>query len=356
LNVKNAYLNYIGANTTDLWLLLGDNAYDKGFAMEYQSNFFNIYRNDLLKNTSLFPTPGNHDYANDPLRQDDHNIPYLSFFSLPKNGECGGVPSGKEEYYSFDYGDIHFICLDAYGEYTNKRFYDTSSSEVLWLKNDLAANQRKWTIAYWHHPPYTMGSHNSDTETDLAAIRTNLIRILERNGVDLILNGHSHDYERSYFVHDHFGMENSFSFIANANSTSSGRYDASANSCPYTSVSGKTKHGTVYVVAGSAGKIGGTQPSFPHAAMYYSNATTGGSLAIEIQGNRLDAKFLAADNTIKDQFTILKDVNKTSAVTAKANQPFTLTASWIGNYSWSTGATTRSITVTQPGPVILIIP
>jgi len=348
VNVKNAYRTYVGSNATDLWLLLGDNAYNAGLDAEYQSNFFNVYKADLLKNIMLFPAPGNHDYANNATRQDDHNIPYLANFTLPKNGECGGLASGKEEYYSFDYGDIHFICLDSYGEENNKRFYDTTSTQILWLKNDLAANQRKWTIVFWHHPPYTMGSHNSDTESDLAAVRMNLNRILERFGVDLVLNGHSHDYERSYLINDHFGLENTFSFATNAVSNSSAKYDGASNSCPYTTTSAKIKHGTVYVVAGSAGQIGGTQGSFPHAAMYYSNATTGGSLALEIEGNRLDAKFIAADNTIKDQFTIVKDVNKTTSVSFAEGQSADLTASWIGNYNWSTGAITRSITVSPP--------
>lgn len=348
VKVRNAYLSFSGQQHTDLWLLLGDNAYDDGTDAEYQSNFFNIYKDNLLKNTLLFPALGNHDYANSSSRQDDHNIPYLSVFSLPKGGECGGLASGKEEYYSFDYGDIHFISLDAYGKEGGKRMSDTSSPQIVWLKKDLAANQRKWTIAYWHHPPYTMGSHNSDTESDLAVIRSNMIRILERYGVDLILNGHSHDYERSYLLKGHFGMENTFSFNNHAVSNSSAKYDGSSNSCPYLSTAAKVNHGTVYVVAGSAGQVGGTSGSFPHAAMFYSNATVGGSLAIEIEGNRLDAKFVAADNTIKDQFTILKDVNKRTVLTAGSGQPITLAASWIGNYKWSTGANSRSITVTPP--------
>ena len=348
VNVKNAYLNYMGSNATDVWLLLGDNAYDNGTTTEFQTKFFNVYKNDLLKNTTLFPALGNHEYANNTTRQDDHNIAYLSLFSLPKNGECGGLASGKEEYYSFDYGDIHFISLDSYGEELNKRFYDTTGAQALWLKNDLSANQRKWTIVYFHHPPYSMGGNNSDTDPELVGVRTKLLRIFERYGVDLVLAGHSHTYERSYLLHDHFGLENTFSFAANAMGNSSGAYNGSTNSCPYISTAAKTKHGTVYVVAGSAGQIGGTQSSFPHAAMYYSNATNGGSLEIEIQENRLDAKFIAADKTIKDQFSIFKDVNKASTVTVSPGQPATLTASWTGNYSWSTGATTKSITVNQP--------
>jgi hypothetical protein len=142
-------------------------------------------------------------------------------------------------------------------------------------------------------------------------------------------------------------LENTFSLATNAYSSSTGKYNGTANSCPYISTSEKTKHGTVYVLSGSAGQIGGTQSSFPHAAMTYSNATTGGSLAIEIEGNRLDAKFVAADNTIKDQFTIFKDVNKKVSLSANPGEPLTLNASWNGNYSWTTGATTHSVTVTQ---------
>ncbi|MGN7824108.1 metallophosphoesterase [Chitinophaga sp. 22536] len=353
--VRDAYLNYVGTAPTDVWLLLGDNAYDGGFDNEYQTNFFNIYKDNLLKNILLFPTPGNHDYDNDPSRQDDHNIPYLANFTLPKNGECGGVASGKEEYYSFDYGDIHFICLDSYGEENNKRFYDTSSTQIQWLKNDLAANNRKWTIAYWHHPPYTMGSHNSDTESELVKVRQNLIRILERYGVDLILNGHSHDYERSYFIRGHYGLENTFSLTTHAVSKSSAKYDSTTSSCPYITSSAKTNHGTVYVVAGSAGQVGGTSSSFPHASSYYANATTGGSLVLEIEGNRLDAKFIAADKTIKDRFTMMKDVNKTTVVNATAGQPLTLSASWPGNYKWDDGSSSRTRTVTPNSTTVYTV-
>jgi acid phosphatase type 7 len=54
-----------------------------------------------------------------------------------------------------------------------------------------------WTVVYFHHPPYTKTSHNSDAEIELIRMRENFIRILERNGVDLVLSGHSHGYEGS---------------------------------------------------------------------------------------------------------------------------------------------------------------
>jgi hypothetical protein len=346
-NVRNQYATYIGSNYTDVWLLLGDNAYDAGTDSEYQSKFFDIYKDDMLKKTVLWPATGNHDYANNATRQNDHNIPYYSHFTLPTNAEAGGVASNTEAFYSYNYANIHFISLDSYGKESNTyRLYDTLGPQVVWLKQDLAANTQQWTIVYWHHPPYTMGSHNSDTESELINVRQNFIRILERYKVDLILCGHSHVYERSRLMKGHYGNESTFSAATNNLSSSSAKYDGSSNSCPYIKNTSTPYNGTVYVVAGSAGQLGGTQTSFPHAAMYYSNATNGGSLALTVEANRLDAKWVCSDGVVRDQFTMEKNVNKTTNVTITSGQSTTLNASWIGNYSWTPGgASTRSINV-----------
>jgi 3',5'-cyclic AMP phosphodiesterase CpdA len=255
------------------------------------------------------------------------------------------VPSNTEAFYSYNWGNIHFLSLDSYGRENNStRLYDTLGAQVTWIKNDLNANTSKWTIAYWHHPPYTMGSHNSDTESELINMRQNFIRILERYGVDMIICGHSHDYERSYLLKNHFGNESSFSVATHAVSSSSGKYNSTANSCPYQTVSGPVNHGTVYVVAGSAGADGGVQAGYPHNAFPFS-VDDGGMLYFEVEDNRLDAKFFRKDNVIADQFTIVKDANKNTTVDINSGQQTVLTASWIGTYNWSTGATTRSITV-----------
>jgi hypothetical protein len=69
-------------------------------------------------------------------------------------------------------------------------------------------------------------------------------------------------------------------------------------------------------------------------------------LYFEIDNNRLDAKFIRRDGVIADKFTILKDVNKKVTVSATVGVPITLTASWPGNYVWSTTATTSSVSIT----------
>jgi hypothetical protein len=348
-NTLTAYRNYLANNSldaADAWLLLGDNAYNDGTDGEYTSNFFNAYGNTILKNHKLYPVPGNHDYANSSTNQSGHNVPYFNIFTLPANAESGGVASGNERYYSYDIGNVHFLALDSYGKENGgtTRLFDTAGAQVTWIKKDLAANTKKWTIAYWHHPPYTMGSHNSDNSSELVNIRQRFIRILERLGVDVILCGHSHDYERSYFLNGYYGNESSFSVSAHTKSGGSGKYDGSSNSCPYFPAAG-ANHGTVYVVSGSAGASGGTQSGYPHNAMPWS-VNDGGMTYIEVQENRLDHKFIRMNGTVWDKFTIMKDVKKTTSRSIASGTPTTLTASWpSGTYRWSNGSTTRSITV-----------
>jgi len=358
-NVVAKYLQYVGTTITNGVLLSGDNAYTSGTEAEFTTNFFNVYQNNIMRNSVFWSAPGNHDYSNgSAARQNDHLVPYYDIFDLPTNGEAGGVPSGTEAFYSFDYGNVHFLSLDSYGKENNAtRLYDTLGAQVQWIKQDLAANDKKWVIAYWHHPPYTMGSHNSDTESELVNIRQNFIRILERMGVDLILTGHSHDYERSKLMKGHYGNETSFNSATHNLSQSSGKYDGSANSCTYLKDSlHNTLQGTVYVVSGSAGQLGGSQASFPHDAMYYSNATNGGSLVLEIEGNRLDAKWVCADGVIRDNFTMIKDASKVKNFAINLGESVTAQASWVGQYNWShNGSTARTQTLTPSSTQTFIV-
>ncbi len=359
-NVRDQLIGYLGDNYMDSWILLGDNAYSSGTDAEFQAEFFNIYKDRFLKQNPLYPAPGNHDYSNgNATRQLDHAVPYYSLFSMPTQGEAGGYPSDTKAFYSFDNGNVHFLSLDSYGkEDSATRLYDTLGAQVQWIKADLAANTNKeWVVAYWHHPPYTMGSHNSDTETELVKIRENFIQILERMGVDLILCGHSHDYERSKLMKGHYGNENSFDSTVHNLSSSSGLYDGSNNSCPYLKDSVANFQGTVYVVSGSAGQLGGAQAGYPHNAMAaYSDATHGGAMVLEVEGNRMDAKWICADGTIRDQFTLMKNANFTKAYTINEGDSVKLTAGFNGRYTWAGAAdTTKSITVYPTDTTVYVV-
>ena len=342
-DVMNEFLNHVGNQYINAWLLLGDNAYNSGTDSEYTSNFFTPYMDErIMKQTPLWPSPGNHDYANSGTNQPLRNLPYYNNFTLPTNGEIGGVPSGTEAFYSYNINNIHFISLDSYGTEVGNKLYDTTGIQATWLKNDLAANTQPWTILYWHHPPFTKGSHNCDTESDLVSVRTKLLRILDRYKVDLVLCGHSHSYERSRLMKGYYQDDSLFSASAHLRDSSSALYNGSVNSCPYIKqTNSPVNEGIVYTVTGSAGKFGGQAAGYPHNAMFYSNTTNGGSTFISVDGNRLDAKFISDAGVIQDQYTIFKNVNRHTSLTINEGRPALLTSSWRGNYNWFPIASTQ---------------
>ena len=295
--VYNAYLAYSGAENTNLWLMLGDNAYTYGTDTEYQNELFDIYP-DFLRHVPLFPTLGNHDgYSADSGTESG---PYYDIFDLPRNGEVGGLASGTEAYYSFDYANVHFICLDSYDS-------DRSANGAMltWLENDLAATTQDWIIAYWHHPPYSKGSHNSDSETNLVDMRENVLPILEDYGVDLVFTGHSHAYERSYLIDSHYGLSSTFSSTYQVDA-GNGREDGDG---AYEKAAATAHAGTVYTVAGSSGKISGG--NLNHPAMYTSLNQLG-SVVLDVNSNRLDVKFLTSTGTVADYYTVIKGADTTA--------------------------------------------
>jgi len=294
VGVRDAYEAFTGSRTTDVWLMLGDNAYYSGTDQEYQQAVFDVYTNEL-RQTVLWSTIGNHESNQDPAPSP--TIPYFLNFSFPQNAEAGGIASGTEGYYSFDYGNIHFVCLDAMTA-TGRL---PGSAMLTWLQYDLAANTNLWLIAFWHHPPYTKGSHNSDTEGELIQMRENAVPILESYGVDLVLSGHSHNYERSYLVNGHYG----YSWELAPNMIKDGGTGRPSGTGAYVKMTNgpSAGKGAVYAVAGSSGwatfRVG------YHPAMLVSELQTG-SMVIDINSNRLDAIFLRETGAIDDSFTIIK--------------------------------------------------
>jgi hypothetical protein len=296
--VRNAYLTFAGTRATDAWLMLGDNAYSNGTDAEYQSAVFNMYPS-ILKQAFLWPTLGNHDTAgstNPPA-----TLPYYQLFTLPTNAEAGGIASGTEDYYSFDRGNIHFVCLDSM---TSDR--SPTAAMATWLRNDLSATAQTWLIAFWHHPPYSKGSHDSDTETQLIEMRQNFLPILEDYGVDLVLTGHSHSYERSFLLDGHYGASNTLTASMIKNSGSGRPGGTGAYGKPSSGIA--PHEGAVYAVAGSSGQASGG--TLNHPAMFISLNQLG-SMVLDVDGNRLDAKFLRETGAIDDSFTILKGADPT---------------------------------------------
>ncbi len=309
--VRDAFYTWTETRTPNLVLQLGDNAYNLGLDTEFQAGMFDIYPS-MLRKTPFWSCLGNHEvYGPSPY-------PYFSIYTLPTAGEAGGVASGTENYYSFDYGNIHFISLDSMTA-ANRT---TNGAMATWLQNDLASTAATWIICFFHHPPYTKGSHDSDNgilndpDPELVEMRENIVPILEAGGVDLVLSGHSHSYERSKLIDGHYGYSNTFvpSMFKNAGN---GRETGVGATGAYTK-DFDAHRGAVYTVAGSSGKTtiwtSGSNALVnpaPHPVMNTSLLTIG-SVVLDIYENRLDAKFISGTGTVDDYFTLIKQGNADS--------------------------------------------
>jgi len=322
--VRDAFLDYTRDTYSDVWLMLGDNAYSDGKDSEYQEAVFENMYEDILINTILWSTPGNHDYRSANLS--DESGPYFDIFSFPKNGEAGGLSSGTEAYYSFDFANIHFVSLDSHDSDR-----DLGSPMLTWLENDLASTTQDWIIAFWHHPPYSKGSHDSDASGHLTEVRENFLPILESYGVDLVLNGHSHAYERSYLLNEHYGYSNT---LNNSMIVDNGDGKSDGDGAYVKTITGsEAGNGAVYCVAGSSGKTSGG--SLDHPAMY-SSLNELGSVLIDVNDNQFDFKFITDQGTIMDYFSIEKEDTSSSDTTITSilnsySQPVSIYPNIIGS-------------------------
>ena len=164
-----------------LVLHLGDLAYSDGTFAELEQAYY-AENAILMSRLPFFSTPGNHDYNTDSA------APYLAGFAPPESG----VPAADiGRYYSFDWGNAHFTSLD-----TNLLGSARAQAMLDWLDADLAATTKHWRIVFFHHPPYPTGFHRGDPLCHAA--RQYINPIVEKHGVQLVLSGHEHGYERTY--------------------------------------------------------------------------------------------------------------------------------------------------------------
>lgn len=153
--------------SVDLAITTGDNAQIYGTEDEYRRFVLGPLR-DLIATKPFWPSVGNHDYYN--LQN------YRRFFDLPN----GGL------YYSFTYGGVLFLSLDS------NRF---DARQRRWLRRTLRGSGARCKVAYFHHPLWSSGRGYRGHSRHLR--RKRFVPLLERGGVDLVLNGHMQNYERS---------------------------------------------------------------------------------------------------------------------------------------------------------------
>lgn len=309
VEVKKSFENSNHIDNTNLWLWLGDNAYRSGTDEEYQERVFSIdYGYDsILRFLPFFAVPGNHDYRSVDRKSDPKNRigTYYDIIDTPTEGQSGGVPSNTKMYYSFDYGNIHFVALNSEAYKPGKL---NLSPMITWLRSDLKQNNKKWLVVFFHQPPYSKGSHNSDRRFTrrMSAMRKVVNPILEGYGTDLVLCGHSHVYERSYLIQGHYGKSKSFNKEKHLLQNKSGYFSEGEHYIKNTEGT-ISNQGTVYVVVGNSGQSA-HNPSLGHPVFYYEEGGPGvcGSLIIDVDGDRLDATYLKKDGSVGEVFTIIK--------------------------------------------------
>lgn len=297
------YINRVNRGNIDFLMHLGDMAYPNGTREEFDKNFFNPYKN-ILKNSVCWATFGNHEGVTS-FSQEGHQLkgldksvgPYYKSFLFPQLAECGGFPSRTEAYYSFDYGPIHFISLNSHDVGREK-----SSQMIAWLKLDLKKidkNKTKWLIAFWHHPPYSKGTHDGDLERKEFQMRNNVLPIIEKAGVDLVLTGHSHIYERSMLINNSYDRPaklSSKSVINPLDGNTEGFYKKSKGL--------NANQGTVYIVAGHSGSY--IAQLFGTSRVMKKSLVKHGSVLVDIDNDKLEARMIDVKGDVLDKFVIDK--------------------------------------------------
>ena len=208
----------------DFVMNCGDNVYESGTDDEYQRYFFPVYNADvagerlgapLLRSVPFYTVIANHDVQGKDERGNEiadfgrnpDALAYYTAMHLPLNGPdtpafptptmgpagridrfraCAGARFPRMANYSFDYGDAHFLCLDS------NRYIDPNGAALrTWIAGDLTATDATWKFVVFHHPPFNVG----DEHYTVQHMRV-LSPLFEAHGVDLVLSGHEHNYQR----------------------------------------------------------------------------------------------------------------------------------------------------------------
>ena len=246
----------------DLVLTTGDNVYYSGNAREVRQNYF-VPMASLIDHVPVYPSLGNHDVIT------GNGSPFLDSLYLPVNDA-----DGSERFYSFDRGNCHFISLEV-----TDRVGDLSpgSRQYQWLVRDLERTAATWVICYFHHPLYSDSSHG-----DGPLLQVHLAPLFDEYGVDVVLSGHDHTYQRTYPMRGGLVLDDQME-------------------PNYTD-----PQGTIYVVTGGGGAtLYGLRPSQRLAA----GESRRHVVIFDVVGNELNLSAVDHNGSVFDRMKITKGVS-----------------------------------------------
>jgi acid phosphatase type 7 len=271
---------YAYKSNPDFIMNTGDNVYENGLDNEYARYFFPVYNSDvadlhagapLLRSVPFYTVIANHDAptkaadgsneANFDLYRD--SLAYYTSMYLPLNGpatlksptpivgsdaplvdefkQCAGPRFPGMANYSFDYGDVHFLCIDS-----NQYVDPTDSALQSWIEADLSGTDAIWKFVVCHHPAFNVGAeHYAEQHMRV------LCPIFEKHGVDIVLHGHEHTYQRTQPIKfvptdmSRASVTNSKNRLVPGKFTVDYAYDGVSNTKP---------DGIIYLTTGAGGK------------------------------------------------------------------------------------------------------
>jgi predicted phosphodiesterase len=320
----------------DLVVVPGDLVYEHGLVSEYDTNFWPVYNADktseagvpMMRSIPFVSVPGNHDLDNRNMDKYPDGLAYYFFWNQPLNGPLGveGGPivpaliatdANRKSFmdvagdayprmanYSFDYGNAHWTILDSnpYVDWTNKELND-------WVANDLAAAKNAtWRFVMFHHP----GFNSSREHYEQQHMRL-LSPIFEAGNVDVVFNGHLHNYQRSFPLTFTPDKKGTLLIGGKDGKTIRGRVvngiwklDKSFN--------GKTRtkpKGIIYLVTGAGGQklYNVEQNDDPDSWQKFTDKFVSNvhSLTIaDVDGKSLTIRQVTADGKVLDKFKVTK--------------------------------------------------
>lgn len=317
--IQNQLAALMEQEPVDFAVVAGD--VDQGTGNAYDNVFFGVYKNMLARDCH-YTAIGNHDIIA------NGGADFFDSFYQPTNNA-----QQSEHYYSFSWGNAKFICLDSNGDYS------IGSDQHNFLLDELKCRDQEWLFVYMHHPPWTNAwdltyyvpfqpFYQYDGNDDM---RTALVPYFEQYGVDFVLNGHAHCYQR--------GELNGIHYVISGGGGTSTLDQHTCMTSPSNLACAPNIQQELYV---------------NEYVRFTINGDTASYATIDLQGHVIDTvsviktwtPYSAAMTTVGASTAVATDGSATIAVTG----PFAPYA-----YQWSTGATTGTVTGLAAGSYTVTI-
>jgi hypothetical protein len=324
----------------DFVMIPGDIVYERGRATEYRENFWPVYNADaaspgtgapLLRSTLFTAAPGNHDIANRNLERYPDGLAYFFYWFQPLNGPAGNEgdphvpklagPDANEKAFadaagksyprmgnfSFDYANAHWTVIDSnpYVDWSNAGLRD-------WVARDLAgAANATWRFVAFHHPGFSSAREHYEQQ-----MMRKIADVLETGRVDLVFNGHVHNYQRSYPLRFAAGGEGDDKPLRakDGKPAARGKLLVPGHWTLDKSFDGSSQtraNGVIYLITGAGGQhlYNPEQQDEPESWQTFTCKFTSKvhSLTVaDVDGPTLSVRQLAADGTELDRFVVTK--------------------------------------------------